>query len=152
MLEDIVLLLSQVWGRWQRFLVIARGKKSNTLYSLEGQIEVGVAMVVVDRKKNIWHKRLGHMRKKGLEISQEEPNSKFEINRFGVMWALHAWQEKKDKILYQGTWEGVMIVGISSFKCPWPFWGTIYWWVKLFCYFFKRLNYKGLGLYVKKKV
>jgi len=48
--------------------VIAKGNKLSSLYVLENKAEVGVAMVVVDSGMELWHKRLGHMSKRGLEV------------------------------------------------------------------------------------
>ncbi|KAE8691518.1 Vacuolar-sorting receptor 1 [Hibiscus syriacus] len=55
------------WKITKGALVIARGKKTGTLYvtsSLENIIEVAET----DGKSNLWHQRLGHMSEKGMKI------------------------------------------------------------------------------------
>lgn len=59
---------SSVWKVTKGALVIAIESKSGTLYVLEGQKEVGVAMAVVNSRIQLCPKRLGQMNKKGLEI------------------------------------------------------------------------------------
>jgi hypothetical protein len=46
--------------------------KYGTLYVLEGQIEVGATLEVTNSTTKLWHKRLGHMSKKGLEILKNQ--------------------------------------------------------------------------------
>lgn len=56
------------WKVTKGVLVLAKGKKLGSLYVLECNNEVGVAMAVTDSNTELWHKRLGHMSKKGLEV------------------------------------------------------------------------------------
>ena len=48
--------------------VIAKGDKVGNLYVVETSDEVGATMTVVDSNAALWHRRLGHIGKKGLEI------------------------------------------------------------------------------------
>lgn len=48
--------------------IIAKGNKVGSLYLFEKPTEVGAAMTVVSSDVALWHQRLGHMSKKGLEI------------------------------------------------------------------------------------
>jgi len=52
----------------KRSLVISKGYKSGTLYVLQGQTEVEATLGVADSGIELWHKMLGHMSKKGIEI------------------------------------------------------------------------------------
>ena len=47
---------------------MVKGKKFESLYVLECNSEVGAAMTVVESNAELWHKRLGHMSKTGLEV------------------------------------------------------------------------------------
>lgn len=49
-------------------MVIAKGDKVGNLYVVETNDEVGAAMIFVDSDAALWHQRLGHMSKKGLEV------------------------------------------------------------------------------------
>lgn len=48
--------------------MLAKGNKLVNLYILKCHGKVGAAMIVMDNNSNIWHKRLRHMSKKGLEV------------------------------------------------------------------------------------
>ena len=49
-------------------MIIARGRKEGSLYIMQGKICKGEMNVAQDANKELWHKRLGHMSEKGLEI------------------------------------------------------------------------------------
>ena len=59
-------------GKWKftkGSLVMAKGKKTCTLYMMKGKICNGVANALEgDSSIELWHKRLGHMSEKGLQI------------------------------------------------------------------------------------
>ena len=58
-------------GRWKLSrgsMIIARGRKERSLYVMHGMISKGEMNVAQDASKELWHKRLGHMSEKGLEI------------------------------------------------------------------------------------
>ena len=59
-------------GRWKLTkgsLIIARGKACNTLYKTHVKLCKGVLNAIEDRSSpNLWHKRLGHMTEKGLQL------------------------------------------------------------------------------------
>ena len=58
------------WKLSKGALVVAKGPKIGTLYSLKAMIGKS-DLVVVTKEENstdLWHKRLGHMREKGLKI------------------------------------------------------------------------------------
>ena len=58
-------------GRWKLSrgsMIIARGRKEGSLYIMQGKICKGEMNVAQDANKELWHKRLGHMSEKGLEI------------------------------------------------------------------------------------
>ena len=48
--------------------IIAKGNKVGSLYLFERPTKVGVVKTVMDGDEAIWHQRLGHMSKKGLEV------------------------------------------------------------------------------------
>lgn len=52
----------------KRFHVVANGDKVGSLYIAENIGEVGAAMTVVDSNSKLWHQRLGHMSKKGIDV------------------------------------------------------------------------------------
>jgi hypothetical protein len=56
------------WKLTKGVMVLAKRKKLGSLYVLECDDEVGAAMTVVDSGSKFWHKRLGHMSKRGLEV------------------------------------------------------------------------------------
>ena len=59
-------------GKWKLTkgsLVMAKGKKTCTLYTMKGKICNGVVNALEgDSSIELWHKRLGHMSEKGLQI------------------------------------------------------------------------------------
>ena len=59
-------------GKWKftmGFLVLARGKKNNTLYKIEARLVKGeVNIVENEASTELWHKRLGHISEKGLQV------------------------------------------------------------------------------------
>jgi hypothetical protein len=70
-------------GQWKLSkgsLILARGKKINTLYKTDGRLVKGDAIVVENENSiELWNKRLGHMSEKGLQILAKEqllPNNK----------------------------------------------------------------------------
>ena len=54
------------WKITKGALVIARGKKTGTLY-VTSNLENIVVVVDADGKSNLWHQRLGHMSEKGMK-------------------------------------------------------------------------------------
>lgn len=70
-------------GKWKLTkgsLLIARGKKNNTLYMMQAKLKKGeVNTIDDDFSTKLWHKRLGHMSEKGLQILAKKellPNTK----------------------------------------------------------------------------
>ncbi|KAI5327124.1 hypothetical protein L3X38_026520 [Prunus dulcis] len=58
-------------GKWKlskNSLVLARGKKENTLYMAHAKVSNGYVNALAEDSIELWHKRLGHMSKKGLQI------------------------------------------------------------------------------------
>ncbi|KAE8735455.1 hypothetical protein F3Y22_tig00000340pilonHSYRG00428 [Hibiscus syriacus] len=55
------------WKITKGALVIARGKKTDTLY-VTSNLENIITVADVDGKSNLWHQRLGHMSEKGMKI------------------------------------------------------------------------------------
>ncbi|KAI5335776.1 hypothetical protein L3X38_025910 [Prunus dulcis] len=49
-------------------LVLARGKKENTLYMTHAKVSNGYINSLTEDSIELWHKRLGHMSEKGLQI------------------------------------------------------------------------------------
>ena len=49
-------------------MIIAKGDKVGNLYVVETNDEVGDVMTDVDSDAALWHQRLGHMSKKGLQV------------------------------------------------------------------------------------
>ena len=58
---------SHEWKITKGALVVARGKKTGTLY-VTSNLENIVAVADADGKSNLWHQRLGHMSEKGMKI------------------------------------------------------------------------------------
>jgi len=56
------------WKITKGLLVMARGKKQGNLYIMDCIGEVGAALPAMDSGSEIWHKRLGHMSQKGLQV------------------------------------------------------------------------------------
>ncbi|KAE8703438.1 cytochrome P450 71A9-like [Hibiscus syriacus] len=54
------------WKITKGALVIARGKKTSTLY-ITSNLENIIAVADADGKSNLWHQRLGHMSEKGMK-------------------------------------------------------------------------------------
>ena len=54
------------WKITKGALIIARGKKTGTLY-VTSNLENIVAVADADGKSNLWHQRLGHMSEKGMK-------------------------------------------------------------------------------------
>ena len=63
-------------GQWKLSkgsLILAKGKKINTLYKTAARLVKGDAIVVENENSNeLWHKKLGHMSEKGLQILTKE--------------------------------------------------------------------------------
>ncbi|KAF7115099.1 hypothetical protein RHSIM_RhsimUnG0064500 [Rhododendron simsii] len=59
-------------GKWKLSkgsLVVARGKKSSTLYLMQAKLSKGEVNAIGDEASTeLWHKRLGHMSEKGMQI------------------------------------------------------------------------------------
>ncbi|CAL2254439.1 unnamed protein product [Prunus armeniaca] len=58
-------------GKWKlskNSLVLARGKKENTLYMTHAKVSNGYVNALAEDSIELWHKWLGHMSKKGLQI------------------------------------------------------------------------------------
>jgi hypothetical protein len=68
------------WKLCKGSLILARGKKINTLYKIEAKLVKGdVNVVENETSTELWHKRLGHMSEKGLQVlakNQFLPNIK----------------------------------------------------------------------------
>ena len=57
------------WKLTKGSLVVARGKKERNLYFMQAKLCEGLVNVVEEEKcTELWHKRLGHMSPKGLDI------------------------------------------------------------------------------------
>jgi hypothetical protein len=57
------------WKLCKGSLILARGKKINTLYKTEARLVKGdVNVVENETSTELWHKRLGHMSEKGLQV------------------------------------------------------------------------------------
>ncbi|CAL2226285.1 unnamed protein product [Prunus armeniaca] len=58
-------------GKWKlskNSLVLARGKKENTLYMTHAKVSNGYVNALAKDSIELWHKRLSHMSEKGLQI------------------------------------------------------------------------------------
>ncbi|PKI45901.1 hypothetical protein CRG98_033700 [Punica granatum] len=58
-------------GRWKLskgLLIVARGQKTDTLYRLRARHNSGQINVVEDYPIELWHRRLGHISEKGIQI------------------------------------------------------------------------------------
>ncbi|BFG34854.1 hypothetical protein CerSpe_211280 [Prunus speciosa] len=58
-------------GKWKlskNSLVLARGKKENTLYMTHAKVNNGYVNALAEDSIKLWHKWLGHMSEKGLQI------------------------------------------------------------------------------------
>jgi len=80
-LDDVGMINQFGAGRWKLSkgsMIIACGKKEGSLYMMQGKINKGDINVSQDKSKELWHKRLGHMSKKGLDIlaNKHLPNIK----------------------------------------------------------------------------
>nr|KYP31853.1 Retrovirus-related Pol polyprotein from transposon TNT 1-94 [Cajanus cajan] len=66
------------WKLSRGSMIVARGKKEGSLYTMQGKICKGDMNVAQDASKELWHRRLGHMSEKGLEILAKDhlPNIK----------------------------------------------------------------------------
>lgn len=70
-LDDMGMINQFGGGRWKLSkgsMTVARGKKEGSLYITQGKINKGETNVSQDATKELWHKRLGHMSEKSLEI------------------------------------------------------------------------------------
>ncbi|WVZ01025.1 hypothetical protein V8G54_027094 [Vigna mungo] len=56
------------WKLYRGSMIVARCKKEGSLYCMQGKIYKGETNVAQEESKELWHKRLGHMSEKGLEI------------------------------------------------------------------------------------
>ncbi|CAM8949433.1 unnamed protein product [Rhodiola kirilowii] len=56
------------WKLTKGSLIVARGKLCCTLYKTYGKIRVGELNIVDDSSPSLWHKRLGHISEKGLQV------------------------------------------------------------------------------------
>ena len=66
--QGFLTLLTDTWKITKGSMIIAKGNKVGNLYVVETNDEVGAAMTIADSNAALWHQRLGHMRKKGLEV------------------------------------------------------------------------------------
>ena len=57
------------WKVTKGLRIISKGNKVGSLYFFEKPTEVGVVMTAMGSDVTLWHQRLGHMRKKGLEVN-----------------------------------------------------------------------------------
>ncbi|BBH02188.1 hypothetical protein Prudu_012685 [Prunus dulcis] len=60
-----------VEGKWKlskNSLVLARGKKENTLYMTHAKVSNGYVNALAKDSIELWHKWPGHMSEKGLQI------------------------------------------------------------------------------------
>ena len=67
-------------GRWKLTkgtMVVARGEVCCMLYKTLGKICKNGLNIVVDSSPNLWHRRLGHMSEKGLQILAKKNNIPF---------------------------------------------------------------------------
>ena len=67
-------------GRWKLTkgtMVVARGEVCCTLYKTPGKICKNGLNIVADSSPNLWHRRLGHMSEKGLQILAKKNNIPF---------------------------------------------------------------------------
>ena len=56
------------WKLTKGFLVVAKGKKQNTLYVMEAKLHKGeINVAQQDVSIELWHRRLGHISEKGLQ-------------------------------------------------------------------------------------
>jgi hypothetical protein len=57
------------WKLCKDSLILAKGKKINTLYKTEARLVNGdVNVIENETSTELWHKRLGHMSEKGLQV------------------------------------------------------------------------------------
>lgn len=70
--------------------MVARGKKESTLYMMQAKLCKGEVNAVKDSSTELWHKRLGHMSEKGLDILAETPS--YERYAFVDLHSLFSWQ------------------------------------------------------------
>ncbi|CAL8167682.1 unnamed protein product [Prunus armeniaca] len=56
------------WKLSKNSLVLARGKKENTLYMTHAKVSNGYLNALAEDSIELWHKWLGHMSEKGLQI------------------------------------------------------------------------------------
>ncbi|CAL2270429.1 unnamed protein product [Prunus armeniaca] len=56
------------WKLGENSLVLARGKKENTLYMTHAKVSNGYLNALAEDSIELWHKRLSHMSEKGLQI------------------------------------------------------------------------------------
>lgn len=61
------------WKLTKGSLVVAKGKKMSTLYMTQVKLSKGeIDVVEKDSSIELWHKRLGHLSEKGLQISSKK--------------------------------------------------------------------------------
>jgi len=68
-------------GKWKLAkgnLVIARGSKVGSLYIMQGRTCSRETNVVAD-SKDIWHRRLGHMSEKALQMLAKKPKATCQV-------------------------------------------------------------------------
>ena len=58
------------WKFYRGTLIVARAQKQNTLYVMYAQLCQGEANVIADIVGYLWHKRLGHMSQRGMQMLQ----------------------------------------------------------------------------------
>ena len=69
MMRATIVTLERVSGSLLRVLLLARGKKNNTLYKTETRLVKGeVNIIENEASTELWHKRLGHISEKGLQV------------------------------------------------------------------------------------
>jgi len=66
--QGFLIVLKNTWKITKGSMVITKGDKVGSLYVVETSDEGGVAMTIMNNDTTIWHQRLGHMSKKGLEV------------------------------------------------------------------------------------
>ena len=64
----ISIFTDKTWKVMKGSLVIAKGEKVRTLYLCTSNTDSSISLVSVGVDTTLWHHRLGHMSKKGLQI------------------------------------------------------------------------------------
>ncbi|KAE8686500.1 cytochrome P450 71A9-like [Hibiscus syriacus] len=88
------------WKITKGALVIARGKKTGTLY-VTSNLENIIAVADADGKSNLWHQRLGHMSEKGMKtLLSKGKLPDLKKCRCRTMRGLHLWKTKESSLYY----------------------------------------------------